>query len=133
MLNVLIVEKESIIALDLKHKLKSMDCIVIITQSGEEALKIIENNKIDLIFTATHLQGALNGIETAIQIRNKLNIPIIYISANSNLATFDKLKQTRPYKHLIKPFDDSQMQTAINNCLMAIKLNEIQEKCLNKS
>ena len=130
MLNVLIVEKESIIALDLKHKLKSMDCIVIITQSGEEALKIIENNKIDLIFIDTHLQGTLNGIETAILIRNKLNSPIIYISANSNLTTSEKLKQTQPYQHLLKPFDDSQIQIAINNCLMAIKLNEIQEKCL---
>lgn len=127
LINVLIVEKESIISLDIKHKFKSMNCIVIITSSGEEALKIIKNNKIDLVVMDTHLNGVLNGIETAIQIRNKLNIPIIYISANSNLTTSEKLKQTRPYQLLIKPFDDSQIQIAINNCLMAIKLNEIQK------
>ena len=128
LISVLIVENESIIALDLKHKLESMNYIVTMTQSGEEALKIIENNRIDLIFMATQLLGALNGIETAGQIRNNFNIPIIYVSANSDLARFEKLKETRPFQYVIKPFDDSQIRTALNNCLMVIKLNKIQKK-----
>ena len=128
LISVLIVENESIIALDLKHKLESMNCIITITQSGEEALKIVENHKIDLIFIATKLRGVLDGIETAGQIRNNFNIPIIYISANSDLARLEKLKETRPFQYVIKPFDDSQIQTALNNCLMVIKLNKVKKK-----
>ena len=128
LINVLIVEKESIISLDLKHKLESMNHIVTVTQSGEEALKIVENNKIDLIFMAISLQGTLNGLDTAIKIRNQSNIPIIYISATSNLTILEQLKHTRPFQYITKPFEDSQIQTAVNNCLMIIKLNEVREK-----
>lgn len=126
-INVLIVEDESIIALDLKQRLNLMGHNVNTTSSGEDALKIVEENKIDLIFMDIQLDGVLNGIETAIQIRNSFDIPIIYTSAISNL-TREEIKQTRPYQYLIKPFNDSQIQTAINNCLMAIKLNKIQKK-----
>ena len=128
LINVLIVEDESIVALDLKHNLESRNYIVTTTQSGEEALKIVKNNKIDLIFMDIQLNGELDGIDTVIKIRTKFNIPIIYISANSDLTIRKELKQTRPYQYLTKPFDDSQIQTALNNCLMIIKLNEIQKK-----
>ncbi len=128
LINVLIVEKESIIALDLKHKLESRNYIVNVTQSGEEALDIVKNNKIDLIFMAMHLHGILNGLDAAIQIRKQFSIPIIYISANSNLIKHKEIRQTRPFQYITKPFEDSQIQEAVNNCLMVIKLNEVQKK-----
>lgn len=127
LINVLIVENESIVALDLKHILESANYKVTTAVSGEKALQIIENNKIDLIFMSTQLRGPLNGIETAVKIRNQFNIPIIYISANSNL-TREELGQTRPFQYLTKPFKNSQIETAIKNCLMIIKLNEIISK-----
>lgn len=121
MVNILIVEDESIVAWDLKERLKSMGYNVIDTvRSGEEALKVVENNKVDLVFMDIRLAGVLDGIETAIQIKNNFNVSIIYISANSDFTTRNEIKQTKPYQYLIKPFDDFELQIAINNCLITI-------------
>jgi FOG: CheY-like receiver len=117
-LNVLIVENESIVALDIKHRLKSMGHNVInVVSSGEKALNIIKKYVIDLIIMDAHLDGILNGIDTAILIRKKFNMPILYISASYNLERHTKIKLTKPYEYIKKPFDNKQLQTAITNCL----------------
>jgi len=117
-LNVLIVENELIIALDIKQRLKSMDHNVVdIVSSGENALKVIKKHMIDLIIMDAHLNGALNGVDTAVYIRKKFNMPIIYISASFNLERHAKIRLTEPYEHIKKPFDNEQLQTAIISCL----------------
>jgi CheY-like chemotaxis protein len=117
-LNVLIVENELIIALDIKQRLKSMGHNVVdIVSSGENVLKVIKKYMIDLIIMDAHLNGALNGIDTAIYIRKKFNMPILYISASFNLERHAKIRLTEPYEHIKKPFDNEQLQTAITTCL----------------
>ncbi len=119
--NILIVEDEGIVAWDLKERLELMGHNVINTVgSGEEALKIVENNKVDLVFMDIRLAGILDGIETAIRIKNNFNVSIIYLSANSDFTTRNEIEQTTPYQYLIKPFDDFQLQVAINNCLITV-------------
>ena len=119
--NILIVEDESIVAWDLKERLELIGHNVVDSvRSGEEALKIVENNKIDLVFMDIRLAGVLDGIETAIQIKNKFNVSIIYLSANSDFTTRSEIEQTKPYQYLVKPFDDFQLQVAINNCLVTV-------------
>lgn len=115
-LNVLIVENELIIALDIKQRLKSMGHNVIdVVSSGENALKVIKKYMINLIIMDAHLNGALNGVDTAIYIRKKFNMPIIYISASFNLERHTKIRLTEPYEYIKKPFDNEQLQTAITN------------------
>ena len=116
-LNVLIVENESIIALDIKQRLSSIEYTVIgAVYSGEEALDIIKNNVIDLVFMDVSLDGKLDGVDTAVLIRANFDMPIIYISASFNLEMHDNIKQTEPYEYVKKPFDDDQFQVAITNC-----------------
>ncbi len=118
MVNILIVEDEIIVALDLEQKLKSLGHNIIdIVSSGEDALKAVENNEIDLIFMDICLKGELSGIETAILIKNESDIPIVYNSAYSDFKTREKIKKTDNYGYLIKPFDDIQLQRAINDIL----------------
>ena len=115
MSNVLIVEDESIVALDLEQKLKSVGCSVKIARSGEAALKIIETNEIDLILMDVYLNDGLNGIDTAIQIRNNLNTPIIYITGSHDPKKHEEIKKTEPYAFIKKPFDGTQLQETIKN------------------
>lgn len=115
MTNVLIVEDESIVALDLEQKLKAMNCNVSTALSGETALKIIENNTFDLILMDICLKEGLTGIETAIQIRNDFNTPIIYITGSHNSKTYEQIKQTEPYSFIKKPFEDIQLLKIIKN------------------
>ena len=115
MSNVLIVEDESIVALDLEQKLKLMDCNVNIARSGELALKMMETNKIDLILMDVYLSAGLNGIDTAIKIRDNFNTPIIYITGSHDPKKHEKIKETEPYTFIKKPFDEVQLQETIKN------------------
>ncbi len=113
--NVLIVEDEGIVALDLEQKLKSMDYTVNIARSGEAALNIIETNKFDLILMDVYLNEGLNGIDTAIQIRNNFNTPIIYITGSHDPRKHEEISKTEPYAFIKKPFDDIQLKETIKN------------------
>ena len=120
-LDVLIVENEGIVALDIKHRIRVMGYnVVAMVPSGEEALNIVENHAVDLIVMDAYLDGILNGIDTAMIIRIKFNMPIIYISASFNLERHEKIKLTEPYEYIKKPFDTGQLKTAIDNCLTKI-------------
>ena len=114
--NILIVEDEFIVAFDIKLMVESMNYNVIDTvSSGEDALKIIETNEIDLILMDVYLNDGLNGIDTAIQIRNNFSTPIIYITGSHNPKKHEKIKQTEPYAFIKKPFDDIQLQETIKS------------------
>jgi Response regulator receiver domain. len=63
------------------------------------------------------LKGKLNGIETTMLIIKEFNIHIIYNSANSDFKTLKEIKKTNHYEFLLKPFDDNQLQKAINSIL----------------
>ena len=116
--NILIVEDEFIVAFDIKLMVESMNYNVIDTvSSGEDALKIIETTKIDLILMDVVLDGEMNGIDTAIQLRNNSNIPIIYSTAYPDSLTHERIKQTEPFDYLIKPFDYIELKNAITKNL----------------
>ncbi|WP_176720169.1 MULTISPECIES: response regulator [Methanobacterium] len=115
LINVLIVEDEKIISLDLEQKLKLMGYTVNTACSGEIALKKVKNNKIDLVIMDIYLNGELDGVDTAIEIRKNYTIPIIYITASHDLRTHKNIQQTEPYAYLKKPFDDNQLEETIKN------------------
>ena len=117
-IKIIIVEDERIVAWDLEQRLKSFGYEVVgIAASGEDALNLVKTNEIDLILMDIILKGKLNGIETAMLIKEEFDIPIIYNSANSDFKTREEIKKTKDYEFLLKPFDDNQLQTAINNIL----------------
>ena len=116
--NILIVEDEFIVAFDIKLMVESMNYNVIDTvSSGEDALKIIETTKIDLILMDVVLDGEMNGIDTAIQLRNNSNIPIIYSTAYPGAITHERIRETEPYDYLVKPFDYIQLKNVIDKSL----------------
>lgn len=81
--------------------------------SGKAALELIETNNFDLILMDVYLNDGLNGIDIAIQIRNKFNTPIIFITGSSNPNKHENIKQIEPYSFIKKPFDELQLQKTI--------------------
>src|SRR5207237_400982 len=53
------------------------------------------------------------GIETAHTIFLRWNITIIYVTANTDEATFARAKKTRPYAYISKPIRSIELQRAI--------------------
>lgn len=117
---VLLVEDERIVAMDLQRRLRRLgyDVPAIVT-SGEDALQAITPPELspDVVLMDIHIQGELDGIQTAARIPPELGLPVIYLSAYSDEATLERAKSTRPYGYLVKPFSERELHATIQMVL----------------
>ena len=93
-----IVEDEMIIAAKISMQLTSSLGYEVtgILQRGEDAIQHVTENKVDIALLDINLKGNIDGIETAKQIQQHSDIPIIYLTANADEATFNRAKTTKP-------------------------------------
>ena len=118
MVNILIVEDESIVALDIKDKVERLGYNVLaVVSSGEKAIEEVKKVQPELVLMDIVLKGEIDGIETARQIREHFDIPIIYLTAHSDTQTLTRAKITGPFGYLVKPFVDSELRKAIEAVL----------------
>ncbi len=111
---ILIVEDEMVIAANISLQLSDLGYEVTgILPRGEEALPQIRIDKPDIILLDIRLKGELDGIQTAQEIQKYFRIPIIYLTANSDDAHFNRAKETHPYGFISKPFKKLDLQRAI--------------------
>lgn len=84
--------------------------------SGEEALQIIEVYNPDLILLDIMLPG-IDGYETCQQIRKKMDVPIIMLSAKGEV--FDKVLGLKmgADDYIVKPFDSNEMIARVSAVL----------------
>jgi len=115
---ILIVEDETIISKELKHRLiKGGYQIVGSVASGEEAISQALSVKPDLILMDILLEGKIDGIHAAEEIRKSHDIPVVYITAFADEKTVNRAKETEPYGYMIKPFDQKDLVTTIEIAL----------------
>ncbi|MFN8458305.1 MAG: response regulator [Anaerolineae bacterium] len=129
---IMVVEDEGIVALSLQTHLKSFGYEVpVVVASGEEAIRYVRIIQPDLILMDIRLDGSMDGIEAAANIRSYVDIPIIYLTANSDEETLQRAKITEPYGYLLKPFEERELHTTIETALykhqMERKLRESQQ------
>ena len=126
---ILIVEDEYITALDLKYTLEDSNYkIIAITDNGKEAIEIAAELSPDLTIMDINLKGEMSGIEAASKIA-EFNLPVIYLTANSDDATFTKaIQNSSSYAFISKPFNSKIMK---NNIEFAINRSIIENKKLN--
>ena len=116
--NILIVEDENIVALDIKNRLKKLGYVVVgRSATGEGAIDKAAEPRPDLILMDIRLKGEMDGIAAAAEIRQQLDIPVIYLTAYSDEATLQRARVTEPYGYLIKPFEDRDLHTTISMAL----------------
>ncbi|HTE30533.1 MAG TPA: response regulator [Chryseolinea sp.] len=114
LIKILIVEDEMIIGAKISMQLTSLGYEVTgLLPRGEEAIVHVEENKPDIILLDINLKGNFDGIETALRIQRVADIPIIYLTANADEATFSRAKVTKPYAFIAKPYKQLDLQRAI--------------------
>ena len=113
-IKILIVEDDMIIAADISMQLTKLGYeITGILPRGEDALDAIDQTKPDIVLMDVNLKGEMDGVETARQIYQRYQIPLIYLTANADQATFDRAKDTRPEAFISKPFKKIDLTNAI--------------------
>jgi CheY-like chemotaxis protein len=103
--------------------------------SGEEAIRSIPDTHPDLILMDINLSGKMDGIETAHYIQKKYKIPVVYLTASSDAATFERAKITDECEYILKPFSDHDLYIAIEMAYYKYTLHrkiKSKEKFLEK-
>ncbi len=115
---ILIVEDESIVALNIKNRLEGLGYAVVATiSSGESAIEAAAKNRPDLVLMDIKLKGKIDGIEAAGQIRSRFQIPVVYLTAYTDDETLNRAKLTEPYGYILKPFESRDLCTTIEIAL----------------
>ena len=113
-IKILIVEDEFIIAEDLKLQLKKLDYEIIgITQTYEDAVHLMEKQLPDLILIDIKLYGEKDGIDLAATVRERYDIPLIFLTSHADKTTVERAKKVFPDGYLIKPFEKEDLYTTI--------------------
>ncbi len=117
-IRILVVEDEGIVAMNTKLSLIGMGFDVLpIAISGTSALKIASGHKPDIVLMDIRLRGKMDGIETVERLKEKVDIPVIYITAHTDEQTVERANNTNPSCLLQKPVDDKTLRKAINKAL----------------
>ena len=121
---VLIVEDESIVALEISSYVKSLGYEVVgTTSNADDAVRLALAKKPDVILMDVRLKGDEDGISAANRIMDKENISIIYITAFSDDESIERAVETNPAAYLTKPFNRKELAAALK---IAIKRSELQ-------
>lgn len=115
---ILIVEDESIIALNLQEILESLDyCVPAVVASGEQAIRQAAELQPNLVLMDICLQGEMDGIQAAEQIWEQFQIPVIYLTGHSDRSTVERVRLTAPFGYLLKPTKQRELYVAIESAL----------------
>ncbi len=111
---ILIVEDEQIVADDLRETLDILGYEVAgLAISGEEAIAKVAATCPHLVLMDIRLEGAMDGIEASHIIQTDFQLPVIYLTANADRATLERVKQSEPFGYLMKPFSEKSLATTI--------------------
>jgi CheY-like chemotaxis protein len=114
----LVVEDEVIVATELRYRLQRLGYAVpAIVASGAAALQKAAETRPDLVLMDIVLQGNMDGVETAAHIREQFGIPVIYVTAHADDATWQRARHTAPGGYILKPFHERALQTTIEIAL----------------
>lgn len=118
MARILVVEDEIVVAMDIQKSLTSLgysspDMVF----TGSDAVQIAVETHPDLVLMDIRLKGDMDGIEAAEQIRRRLDIPVVYLTAYADEQTLERAKRTQPYGYILKPFREKDLESSIEVAL----------------
>ena len=125
---ILIVEDEMVIGANISLELTKLGYEVTgIVPRGEEALVHLKEQTPDILLLDINLKGELDGVETAKEMQKTHNVPIIYLTANTDDANFNRAKETHPYAFITKPFKKLDLKRAIELTLSQLQSSNADE------
>ncbi|MEO8010973.1 MAG: response regulator, partial [Dokdonella sp.] len=116
--NLMLVEDERIVAFDLKRQLQGFGYRVgSVVASGEQAIRQVAEEKPDLVLLDIHLEGRMDGIEAAMEIRAKHQVPVVFLTAYAEDDTLRRALASRPFGYLVKPCEGRELHATIQMAL----------------
>ena len=101
---VLVVEDNLLVVVLYRQFLPNLNCdIVAEVRNGADALDVFRSKKVDLIIIDIMIEGEVDGVDTVKTIREESEVPVIFISGNSDTINFDRVEGISNSTFLPKP------------------------------
>ena len=126
---IMVVEDEQITAADIEDMLTGLGyAVTAAVASGEEALRQAAEDPPDLVLMDIRLKGKCDGIETALQLRQRFDIPVIYLTAHADQETLNRAKLAEPLGYLVKPFQETDLQASLEMALHKSEVDRVARR-----
>ncbi len=115
---ILIVEDEQLVAMDIEAELQQLGYEVAgLAASGEEAIAQAKRLEPDLVLMDVRIDGSQDGIDAAGEIRQAGQVPVVFLTAYTDVETLERARMVEPYGYLVKPFDRRDLDAAVRIAL----------------
>jgi PAS domain S-box-containing protein len=115
---IMVVEDENIVAMDIENSLIGLGYgVPAVASAGDEAIEQAGETHPNLVLMDITLKGEIDGVEAAEQIRQRYDIPVVYLTAHADERTLQRAKITEPFGYVLKPFEDRQLHITIEMAL----------------
>ena len=115
---ILIVEDEQITAEDLRDIVTELGYSVVdVVSNGADAIARAETGRLDLALMDIRIKGNMDGTETARALRERFNVPVVYLTAHADRETLERAKVAEPLGYVTKPFQQSELHASIEMAL----------------
>ncbi len=121
-INILIVEDESIVAMEMESYLKKLGyTVVAICSNAKDTFDIIAEERIHIILMDICIKGDKDGIETATIIKKSHpQIEVIFLTAHLDDYNVDRAIEINPTAYLSKPFNREELRIFLKIALRKI-------------
>jgi DNA-binding NarL/FixJ family response regulator len=117
--SILIVEDEVILAMEYEMIVKDMGYKVPrMAFSGYDALLLSDLYRPSVVLMDIKLAGHMDGIDTAKNIQERLNIPVVFITGNTDEEIRQKALSINPAGYLSKPLNKNVLQAILDNIVV---------------
>ncbi|MBN1242402.1 MAG: response regulator [Spirochaetales bacterium] len=115
---VLVVEDESVVALDARLRLESLGYEVVgIADNAADALALAARENPNLVLMDIRINGETDGVEAAERLRDISDVPVVFATAYADDETLSRAKSSSPYGYIVKPFQERELRIVIELAL----------------
>jgi len=115
---ILVIEDDFVVARDLRNQLQRLGYqIAGSTPRGEGAAELARSSRADLVLADIRLAGPMDGMAAVREIRLHCDIPVVFLTSYADDETLRRASLADPQGYVLKPFDASQLRTAVEIAL----------------
>jgi len=116
--SILVVEDESIVAMDIRNSLAGLGYSVMgCVPSGEEAVAMVAQSRPDLVLMDIRLQGEMNGIDAARRIMELYEVPCLFLTSYVDREILSQAIGLNAVGYVLKPFEERELGVAVEMAL----------------
>ncbi len=119
----LLVEDDGIVLRDLSRSMEAAGHRVVATaRTGEGAVEAARGHRPDLALMDVRLDGDMDGVEAGSVLLDEMDLPVVYLTAYADPETRRRVRRTAPFGYVVKPYDERDLQTAVEVALLRSRL-----------